>query len=60
MSCKEVTFTDWLIEESKLRNKFFSYWFEESKEHPDIYPTKLSPQEWEEQFNSWKMCRGQE
>ena len=55
-----VTFTDWIIEESKLRNKFFHWWFEKNKEHPDIYPDKLESQEWEEQYNSWLNCRGQE
>lgn len=57
---KQITFTDWIIEESKLRNKFFQWWFERNKEHPDIYPDRLKSQEWEEQYNSWLSCRGKE
>ena len=56
----EVTFTDWIIEESKLRNEFFSWWSKCNKEYPATYRDKLEPQEWKREFEWWLLYRGRE
>lgn len=45
----EMSFTDWLIQESKLKNQFFKY-VQNSK---DVFPEKLTAIQWTREFESW-------